>query len=226
MYFEEKGEGFPLVLLHGNGEDHHYFDRQIDFFSRYYRVLAPDTPGHGLSPKGEGAFTLERFSRDLHTLLEEQKISGCHLLGFSDGGNIALHFALQFPSAVNRLILNGANLFPSGVCERIQLPVVLGYKLCSFFGLFSEEAQKKASILGLMVKEPHFHPEELKKLRMPTLVLVGDRDMIKEKHSRLIASSLSDGRLKILPGSHFLAAESPDLYNQTVLKFLKGAKNP
>ena len=48
MYFEEKGEGFPLVLLHGNGEDHHYFDRQIDFFSRYYRVLAPDTPGHGL----------------------------------------------------------------------------------------------------------------------------------------------------------------------------------
>ena len=61
---------------------------------------------------------------------------------------------------------------------------------------------------------------------MPTLVLVGDRDMIKEKHSRLIASSLSDGRLKILPGSHFLAAESPDLYNQTVLKFLKGAKNP
>ena len=80
MYFEEKGEGFPLVLLHGNGEDHHYFDRQIDFFSRYYRVLAPDTPGHGLSPKGEGDFTLERFSRDLHTLLEEQKISGCHLL--------------------------------------------------------------------------------------------------------------------------------------------------
>ena len=64
MYFEEKGEGFPLVLLHGNGEDHHYFDRQIDFFSRYYRVLAPDTPGHGLSPKGEGDFTLERFSRD------------------------------------------------------------------------------------------------------------------------------------------------------------------
>ena len=51
MYFEEKGEGFPLVLLHGNGEDHHYFDRQIDFFSRYYRVLAPDTPGHGPKEK-------------------------------------------------------------------------------------------------------------------------------------------------------------------------------
>ena len=50
--------------------------------------------------------------------------------------------------------------------------------------------------------------------------------MIKEKHSRLIASSLPDGRLKILPGSHFLAAEAPDLYNQTVLKFLKGAQNP
>ncbi len=194
-------------------------DRSISF---------PDTtecllrirPGTACRPKEK------EISRDLHTLLEEQKISGCHLLGFSDGGNIALHFALQFPSAVNRLILNGANLFPSGVCTKIQLPVVLGYRLCSFFGLFSEEAQKKASILGLMVKEPHFHPEELRKLRMPTLVLVGDRDMIKEKHSRLIASSLPDGRLKILPGSHFLAAEAPDLYNQTVLKFLKGAKNP
>ena len=60
----EAGEGFPLVLLHGNGEDHTYFKRQMEPFSQRFRVIAVDTRGHGESPRGTAPFTLEQFAED------------------------------------------------------------------------------------------------------------------------------------------------------------------
>ena len=94
LHYEEAGEGFPLVLLHGNGEDHTYFKRQMEPFSQSYRVIAVDTRGHGLSPRGTAPFTLEQFAEDLKEFLDGLGVVHCHLLGFSDGGNIALLFAL------------------------------------------------------------------------------------------------------------------------------------
>ena len=111
----EAGEGFPLVLLHGNGEDHTYFKRQMGPFSQRFRVIAVDTRGHGESPRGTAPFTLEQFAEDLKEFLDGRSITRCHLLGFSDGGNIALLFALKYPEYVEKLILNGADLCPSGV---------------------------------------------------------------------------------------------------------------
>lgn len=108
----EAGEGFPLVLLHGNGEDHTYFKRQMGPFSQHFRVIAVDTRGHGESPRGTAPFTLEQFAEDLKEFLDGRSITRCHLLGFSDGGNIALLFALKYPEYVEKLILNGADLVP------------------------------------------------------------------------------------------------------------------
>ena len=133
LYYEERGEGFPLVLLHGNGESHEYFARQMEPFSRVFRVLAPDTRGHGRSPRGEGAFTLRRFADDLYDFLRARGIERAHILGFSDGGNIALYFALAHPEMVDHLILNGANLRPAGVRRRYQLPIEIGYKIAKRF---------------------------------------------------------------------------------------------
>ena len=101
----EAGEGFPLVLLHGNGEDHTYFKRQMGPFSQHFRVIAVDTRGHGESPRGTAPFTLEQFAEDLKEFLDGRSITRCHLLGFSDGGNIALLFALKYPEYVEKLIL-------------------------------------------------------------------------------------------------------------------------
>ena len=122
LYYEERGAGFPLVLLHGNGESHEYFARQMEPFSRAFRVLAPDTRGHGRSPRGEGAFTLRRFADDLYNFLRARGIERAHILGFSDGANIALYFALAHPEMVDHLILNGANLRPAGVRRAISCP--------------------------------------------------------------------------------------------------------
>ena len=115
LHYTEQGAGVPLILLHGNGEGSSYFVHQIEYFKDRYRVIAIDTRGHGQSPRGEKPFTIRQFAEDLHDFMDERGIDRAHILGFSDGGNIALVFALKYPERVDHLILNGANLDASGV---------------------------------------------------------------------------------------------------------------
>jgi len=219
LYYEERGAGAPLILLHGNGEDHSYFSRQIDWFSRTFRVLALDTRGHGRSPRGEGAFTISRFAGDLRAFVDELGLERAYLLGFSDGGNIALTFALRWPERVCALVLNGANLSPEGVRRSTQRPIELGYRIAARFAERSEKARSHAELLGLMVHEPHIDPEALGRLALPVLVIAGTRDMIREEHTRLIAQSLPRGQLVLLPGNHFIAKRSWRPFNAAVERF-------
>lgn len=220
LHYEEQGTDTPLLLLHGNGEDGTYFVHQMAFFSRFYRVIALDTRGHGQSPRGDSPFTIRQFAADLLDFMDEMGLKKAHILGFSDGGNIALTFALAHPERVDHLILNGANLFPAGVKPTVQLPIVLGYHMASLFR--NEKARHNAELLGLMVKEPNFSPADLAGLHVPTLVIAGTKDMIRERHTRLIADSLPDARLVLLPGDHFIANKQPEAFNQAVLDFLRG----
>ena len=220
LNYIEAGEGFPLVLLHGNGEDYTYFKRQMEPFSQQYRVIALDTRGHGKSPRGIAPFTLEQFAGDLKEFLDQRGITKCHLLGFSDGGNIALLFALRYPQYVEKLILNGANLTPAGVKLSTQLPIAAGWCASGVCGLFSKKAKANWEMLNLMVTQPHIRPQTLEKLTVPTLVIAGERDMIREKHTRLIAASLPNSKLVILPGDHFVARRNWQQFNPAVQAFL------
>ena len=220
LNFIQKGEGEPLILLHGNGEESGYFKNQIEEFSRHFKVVAVDTRGHGSSPRGEGPFSLSRFAEDLKSFMDEQNIPKAHILGFSDGGNIAMLFALKYPERMNTLILNGANLFPSGVKTLVQIPVVIGYWASAFISLFDKKAVAKKELLGLMVNEPHIDPRQLSVIDVPTLVIAGDNDMIKDSHTRLIADSIKNSRLRIIKGDHFIAAKEGESFNAEVLDFL------
>lgn len=225
LHYTRQGIGPPLLLLHGNGEDSSYFVNQMDAFSFLYTVYAIDTRGHGQSPRGDAPFTMEQFAQDLLEFMDARRMKKANILGFSDGGNIALTFALAHPERVDRLILNGANLQPSGVKFQVQAPIVLGYWAASLFAKFSPKAKQKAEILGLMVKEPHIPAEALKKLCMPTLIIVGTRDMIRDEHTLLIASSLPQGRMEMIVGDHFIAAKNPDEFNQAVAAFLADTRS-
>ena len=220
LNYVERGAGDALILLHGNGESLDYFAGQIGFFARFYRVIALDTRGHGASPRGSAPFTIRQFAEDLRAFMDEQNIDSAHILGFSDGGNIALSFALKYPRRVKKLILNGANLDPLGVKLHVQIPIVLGYHLARLFAGKRPEARKKMELLGLMVNEPRFAPQDLRRLELPALVIAGDRDMIRDRHTRLIADSLPNARLAILKGNHFIANQNPEEFNRVVAEFL------
>ena len=221
LHYIEQGQGRPLILLHGNGEDNSYFVYQIDYFSKGYRVIAIDTRGHGKSPRGEKPFTIKQFAEDLHDFMDEKGIPKANILGFSDGGNIALEFALKHPERIEKLILNGANLFPSGVKPLYQWPIEIGYRIAKLFSKKSEQALRNTEMLGLMVNEPHIEPSELSRLTMPVLVIAGKKDMIKESHTRLIYKSLPDAQMNIIEGDHFVANKNADVFNKVVGTFLR-----
>lgn len=221
-YFPADPQAPTLILLHGNGEDHTYFVKQIPALSPHFRLVLMDTRGQGQSTGGDGELNFSVFAADLLALMDHLQIAKAHLLGFSDGGNLALTFALAHPERVQSLILNGANLEPGGVKLSTQLPIVLGYGCCRLLSPFSHKARQNGAVLGLMVNHPHIPPQALAALTMPALVIVGERDMIRDRHSQLIARSLPNAQFVRIPGGdHFCAAKCPEVFNHAVLSFLQ-----
>ncbi len=220
LNFTEKGYGAPLILLHGNGESSGYFVNQIDRFANEYRVIAVDTRGHGASPRGNKPFTLETFADDLKNLLDSLNIEKANILGFSDGGNIAVIFALKYPERVASLVLNGANLFPSGLKSSFLIPVKVLFAVFSLLSHFSRRAKRRSELLYLMAKQPNIQPERLSGIKCPVLVIAGTQDVIKEKHTKLIAASLPDSSLCFLKGGHSIAKTNSVEFNSAVEKFL------
>ena len=224
LYYQEKGDKEPFILLHGNGEDGSYFEHQIDYFSDRYRVIALDTRGHGKSPRGTAPFTIEQFSHDLYDFMAGLEISDAVILGFSDGANIAMKFAMKYPDMVKALILNGGNLNPKGVKRATQIPIEIGYKIAKRFVSKSPDAKKNAEMLGLMVNEPNIEPNELSKITAPTLVICGSSDMIKESHTKEIAENIPNAKLSIIKGNHFIANNRYVAFNKEVEDFLQAIR--
>ena len=220
-FYIEKGQGEPLILLHGNGENCDYFAGQIDVFAQQYHVYALDTRGHGKTPRGDAPFTIRQFADDLLAFMDAHDIDKAHILGFSDGGNIAMIFAMKYPDRVLRLILNGANLDAKGVKPSIQIPIEIGYRIALRLSAKSESARLHAEMLGLMVNDPNIKPEELDTIRARTLVIAGTDDMIREDHTKLIAAGIPAAKLVFIKGDHFIANRHPEEFNRTVLGFLQ-----
>ena len=220
-FYVEKGQGDPIILMHGNGEDCSIFSGQIDVFAQHYHVYAMDTRGHGQTPRGDKPFTIRQFADDLLGFMDENQIEKAHVLGFSDGGNIAMIFAMKYPERVDRLILNGANLTPAGVRRSIQIPIEIGYRIAKLFSGKSDSAKANAEMLGLMVNDPNVRPEELEAIRAKTLVIAGTKDMITESETKRIAERIPDSKLVFIEGDHFIAKKKPDEFNQAVLEFLE-----
>lgn len=221
LHYQEQGSGYPLILLHGNGEDCTRFRHQIEYFSKEYRVIAIDTRGHGESPRGTAPFTFDQFAQDLLDFMNEHGIFRANILGFSDGGITALLFALNNPERVNKLILNGANLNIEGVIEPVRERIIAKAKECEARKNEGERDMKRYELWNLMASQPAIDPKRLAALEVPTLVIVGTNDMISGDHTELIYKSLPKSELVLIQGDHFIAYDNPVPFNAAVDKFLK-----
>jgi len=170
---------------------------------------------------GEGEFSLSRFAEDLLAFMDLHHIEKAHLLGFSDGGNIALLFALRYPHRVEKLILNGANLYLKG----LRKSVIEGCKSAYDEALPKAEADPAAkrtvNMMRLILQEPNIAPKALCSLPMPTLVIAGTKDMILCRHTKMIARHIPRARLVLMEGDHFIAQKHPEAFNRHVLDFLR-----
>lgn len=218
LYLEIEGEGEPLLFLHGNGEDSHYFQRQQALFINYYQCIFMDSRAHGKSDVGRAPLSLTLMADDVIKAIEALNLPPVNVLGFSDGANIALLAALKQPQLFKRIILNGANIMPRGLKTSVVLSILHEYALAK--GL-------NRQLLALMVREPRLSFKDLTRIQCPTLVIAGEHDMIKKAHTQKIAASLPDAKLAIIPkADHFCAFKQDQLFNQIVLEFLKDNYNP
>jgi len=212
------------VLLHGNGEDHHVFDRMVPTLGAGRMLVGVDSRAHGRSPRGHGPLRIATMADDVAHVLAELGVGGADVLGFSDGGNIALELAVRHPEAVGRLVVVGANLVPTGLSARALADVRLRHAVHAALARVVPPLRVTAERLALMVDDPCLGPADLAHVQAPTLVVVGEHDVVRPAHTRLVADAIPDARLVVVPGAgHMLPTERPHRLGALVAEFLAGA---
>lgn len=184
--YEKSGEGRPLVMVHGNGEDHSIFDEAIALLKKKYTCYAVDSRNHG----GSGSVAELHYDdmvNDMIAFMEALDLSDVVFYGFSDGGIVGLLAAARCPR-ITTLIVSGANMTPDGLKGSLKLMIKIMNRV------------NRDTKLELMLNEPHITEEMLGAIKAKTLVLAGSRDVIREKETRRIAAAIPGAVLHILPG--------------------------
>ena len=220
IYWEDHGNGFPLILLHGNGQSSSMFAAQVAFFSQSRRVITIDSRGHGKSSYGGKKLSLFDMAEDLLAVMDSTGIEKADLLGFSDGGNISMIFAVKYPKRVRSLILSGANSIPQGLKFGFFAAMRMKHAVVTVGSLFSRKCCEEKDLLDLMLNEPNLRSWDLEGITVPTLVTAGKNDLIRIGHTNYIAALIKDSTKHIFPGDHFTPEKLPDEYNNVVQVFL------
>lgn len=184
LYYEKYGAGKPIILLHGNGEDHSIFNKSVSILEKYFLVYVIDTRNHGKS-SSVSELHYDDMADDIYEFICKLQIEKPIVYGFSDGGIIALLVCIKYPWLLSEIIVSGVNTHPSGLKLHWQLLFKLVY-------LFT-----KSSKLKLMIDEPNISTVMLHEIEIPVFITAGSRDMIKQKHLRNIADNISDSTLTI-----------------------------
>ena len=210
LHYVKVGQGRPVILLHGNGEDHHLFQTQIRQLSQAgYCVYAPDSRGHGANPPLP-EYHFDDMAEDIYAFIRALGLKQPALYGHSDGGIIALLLELHHPGTLGAMAVSGTNLSPEGV-----LPALLEE--------FSEIVRKEPNpLITLMLTEPHIDPEALREIRIPVLVTAGENDLILREETDRIASMLPRATLIIVPGAdHGSYIEGSEIMGKLLISFLE-----
>lgn len=238
VYYEIYGKGEPLLLLHGNGGSIENLEFQIPELSRHFKVIAVDSRGQGRSTDSDKEITFALMASDMSELIDKLKLGSAYVVGWSDGGDIGLELAFAHPEKVKKLVTFGANythenfLAPednvnmdandpliANIVAIRQRRVTNASKRLSPKPERSAETKKKLE--DLMEKYPNFTREQLKSINVPTLIAVGDHDLISLDHTIALFTSLPHSQLLIVPGAtHWVLYEGPDLTNSEIIKFL------
>lgn len=187
LYYEVAGEGPAILFVHGNGEDHRIFAETKELLTEKFTVYALDLRGHGKSFKDQ-ELSYEVMAEDVVRFVMTLKIKKPVYCGFSDGAILGILAASQYPQLFHKMVLCGANAFPEGLKSH----------WLKLFALM--EGLKPDPKTRLMLHGPRIFQKELGSIQIPTLILAGERDMIRESHTRFLFTCIKNSALKIIPG--------------------------
>jgi pimeloyl-ACP methyl ester carboxylesterase len=233
-WYDEAGRGDPLVLLHGGMCTNETWGAQIPAFSERFRTLAPERRGHGHTADVEGPLTYGDMAADTIGFLDAVAGGPAHLVGWSDGGIIGLLVAIERPDLVRKLVVIGTNYDTAGVVpeaeEMFAQMTPDGPGMAGLRGLYQEHSPDGpehwpvvfAKFIEMAQREPHIAVDDLARISAPTLVLIGDDDMVSLEHTASLYRAIPNGELAVVPGtSHTVLMEKPELMNRIVLDFLE-----
>lgn len=217
MFYAVRGSGPTLVFLHGGGDSgEHSFVHQLDVFAEYHHIVAPDQVGQGRTPAVPGPLSYTAMMQDTAALLQQLKLKHVDVVGFSDGGILALMLAIRHPELVRRLVISGVNISPEGLVAE------------NLVGLRADDTptpktmdEKLAHLWATSPTAQELSLEMLATIKQPVLLISGDHDMIKLEHTLEIFHALPDAELCVLPGTdHGTFSGRPEWLNPIISAFL------
>lgn len=228
IHVEVRGEGEPVLLIHGNAGDLHYFDRTVPELAQSFRVVAMDCRGQGRSARGTGPLTIQRMADDAAAVIRAVQAGDepFHVVGFSDGANVAMSLAARHPRLVRSLVLNAGNITRSGLTARLRVALWFADRLLRMRHPVPV-VHRERELIRLMLDQPGITTHDLAGIAVPTLVLAGSRDLVRRTHTRLIARSIPRAQLRIVRGgTHFVMRDMAVAANALVESFLRTGRAP
>ncbi|NYB52387.1 MAG: alpha/beta fold hydrolase [Methanobacteriaceae archaeon] len=238
MYYQDLGEGYPLILVHGLASDHTVWEGLTPLLSRDYHVFAVNLRGHGQSSNTPGPYSIELFSEDIYRFLTSLGIEQAHFMGHSMGGAVLQELSLHFPEKFRSLTLISSFAHVDPPVQKVFLNLQKILTEEGFEAFFDSSLQLANSPqfldrnqeLFLKIRDEMAETisidslkntikaccqvnliDSLKNVEIPTLVIAGAKDQfIPPNHSIRISERIPHSEIRIIPdASHNLLVESP-----------------
>lgn len=230
--YEWENDGEAVVLLHGGLSKTSSWDYiMVPPLEDEFHIFAYDRTAHGFTGDQDDSLHFDFQTREAIAFLEDIVKEPAHLIGWSDGANIALMVAMQRPDLVKSIVAIGANYHFNGVMQALDNPEISEEDQAEY-NLISPDAphtllEKTIRMHSIWESEPTLTLEEIAAIQCPVLVLVGDDDIISHSHTVALFEALPLGQLAVIPGtSHAVVKEKPDLMNAVIVQFLEDLSYP
>jgi pimeloyl-ACP methyl ester carboxylesterase len=225
-WYDDRGEGDPLVLLHGGFSDSRDFAGNLDRLADRFRLFMPERRGHGHTPDADGPITHDLMADDTIAFLEDIVGGPAHVAGYSDGATLATLIALRRPDLVRRLVLISGGFHPSGWIFLPDANAEMPPQIVEAYGEVSPDGVEHLPVVAgklarAAAEDPGLEASELAGISSRTLVLAADDDLVHLEHTIALYRGIRDSELAVVPGtSHPLLMEKPELCLTLVTDFL------
>jgi len=225
-WYETRGTGETVVLLHGGLTDSRDFAGNLDALADRFHCVFPERRGHGHTADVEGPITADNMADDTVAFLQRVVGRPVPLVGYSAGAMVALWTAVRRPDLVEKLVLISGAFDKEGMILRPVAGVAMPPALVAAYGQVSPDGPDHfpvvvAKIARAAAEGSGLSEAELRRVACPTLVIAADDDLVTLEHTIALYRALPNAQLATIPGtSHLLLHEKPKLCERLVVDFL------